>query len=476
MKYYILTLLVTLAASPIYGTHLIGGDITYKRLEHNQNGFVKFEITLTILIDKNNSSVNLDDTMYLGVYDGRKKDLVRTLTVGISSIQEVGDYLCENTNQNVEKGQYKTEIVLPKNTDGYIITSERCCGGAANNVTLNSNGEPERSFYFVTEIPNTDIQNSSAIIQQYVKAYCDVTSDRWSFSGYDLDGDSIVISLNNISKGIGSLGQVASKPLPSEVFVEPKPIDLKAGFNYLKPFGLNFNTSLEENRLVIIESSYKVPAGYYFVSFEVKEFRNKVLLGSRNVEVTGYVLNCQQTSKMNTPVNLNVNKDEYLRPRLTWQGCSQAVKHFQIMRSAGDSINFTEIDTVSSTTSVYWDKGLKTHGKYFYQVVGVPYESNTSGKSNIDVANYFKSNVLSKTKNADLKIYPNPSSGAIHISSASEIISVQLRDVLGKTCFMKNYDSYNSEIIETIPSEPGFYTCIIETKDGFITQSILIYR
>jgi hypothetical protein len=475
MKRFTILFLLLICVIHSFATHLIGGDITYKRLETYKDSSVRFEITVTVLRDQENSTVAFDDTAYVGIYTQDNRDLIKTLFLLKSPEKDLSTYLCENSGfRGRYATYYKGEVILPKDTSGYRITWERCCRNNSVNISNGSDGEPDKPFYFTTEIPNTEVLNSSAIVQQYVKVYCSIGSDRWSLSYYDIDGDSVVVTLQEFQKGEASLGQFSSRPAPSPTFIEPKPTELNAGYNYLRPFGIEFKTEMTENRLVVVESGSSVKTGLYYVSFLIKEFRKSALISKRNVDGLAYVIDCQKSKANNTPVNLQADKMEYLKPRLTWQGCAQKVKHYQVLSSDFSTANFQEIAKVPANTSTHVDTTLKTKGQYFYQIKGIPLDSQVSGISNIAAVNYFGLNAQNYSRSSPVLIYPNPTNGTLNLKSSSPILSIAVLDLVGHKMAEYSYSNEKTTASLSLNLKAGMYTCTVETTDGLAVQKIWV--
>lgn len=99
--------------------------------------------------------------------------------------------------------------------------------------------------------------------------------------------------------------------------------------------------------------------------------------------------------------------------------------------------------------------------------------SFTESAMEIDYVRVYQTNPLSITENTfnDLKVYPNPASTEINISSQLHIDKVELYDIMGKLILSK-LNSQNTINVNKLKS--GFYILQIYSNEKSITKKVLI--
>lgn len=71
----------------------------------------------------------------------------------------------------------------------------------------------------------------------------------------------------------------------------------------------------------------------------------------------------------------------------------------------------------------------------------------------------------------NLKVFPNPTTGEINISSADPILSLEVRDLTGRIIY-----KYNDVFVDTLKFQlpsAGIYLLLIKTKDNLIVRKII---
>jgi gliding motility-associated-like protein len=279
-------------------THLVGGSMSYRYIGPQPNGRIRYEVTITMYRDCDQSTTLFDQQVTMGIYEersGSTKSLTSSKTFDLLSTQLVpppkGGSDCGSDPDEVclEKGLYRDYIdVLPSN-NGYHLLFERCCRNSQENIQYNMG----QSYYAF--IPPTNINNSSPYFTEVPAPYI-CANDTVPLNNFarDDDGDSLVYSLVWPWAG-GSSAE--PKPPP------PNPLVLPLGvvayqsppYSFVQPFS---NAGLAEISPVTGLTLVKIMGvGRYGLAMDVKEYRNGVLLSAVRLDVQIIVLLCDPNNR-----------------------------------------------------------------------------------------------------------------------------------------------------------------------------------
>jgi hypothetical protein len=153
-----------------YGSHMIGGDVTYRCLGSNS-----FEITITLFQDclyGEPGALAQDNPAYYSIFDAKTNQLVMADSVTALSTQIVDPNFsnaCINNYPNtcLRKQVFKFTRTLSPTKNGYVIVYERCCRNASiNNIQSPGN---VGVTYFATIPPFNSGQcpNNSAVFKNF---------------------------------------------------------------------------------------------------------------------------------------------------------------------------------------------------------------------------------------------------------------------------------------------------------------------
>ena len=99
----------------------------------------------------------------------------------------------------------------------------------------------------------------------------------------------------------------------------------------------------------------------------------------------------------------------------------------------------------------------------------------------IDVNTYIDSNQVGYTPSGisqpdwvSTKIYPNPASGLVNVTSSSPMTAISISDILGQVVYRSAPDHMLSETVMIPYLEPGIYTINITTTAGHTTDRLTI--
>lgn len=278
---YVAIILLIFGSGDVYATHIVGGNLAYKRIQGNT-----FEITFTMRRDCEFGSpeAQFDNPASISIFSSTGALMIG---LGTTNGQLLLPFNADDTlNQIIESDcgfegkqvcvhetTYRGRVNLPFRPGGYILAYQRCC----RNQTLNNVEEPLESgaTYFVhitEEAWNTN--NSSPIFKKWPAVYICANEDLvFDHSATDIDGDSLVYRLYNPYTG-GSLDkpkpQPASRPPYDQViFRSPYSVDDFLGGI---PLRIDPVTGLLTGRPNLV--------GQFLVGIAVDEYKNGVYIGT----------------------------------------------------------------------------------------------------------------------------------------------------------------------------------------------------
>ncbi|MFN0016162.1 MAG: gliding motility-associated C-terminal domain-containing protein [Saprospiraceae bacterium] len=197
MKRFLLLLIFPFCAiSLLYGTHIVGGEITYKCL-----GDDRYDISLTVYRDCYTGVPWFDDPAAIGVYDANW-NLVKTILVNWDVLSnDTLPIVLENPclvvppNVCVNRTTYRTTQTLPFKTGGYTLVYQRCC---RNELIKNIPNPLDVGISIIANLSEKTMLkcNSSAVFNKWPPvAICANLPIDFDHSATDPDGDSLVYRL-----------------------------------------------------------------------------------------------------------------------------------------------------------------------------------------------------------------------------------------------------------------------------------------
>lgn len=286
-----------------FGSHIFGGEITYKYVSKAGNGNVTYAIKLTLYLDCKDgrpTSIAEDATALINVFDAKTGSLLKDLCKGVSRQNPVrisaNPYKCIKNSPNVcvDMYVYETTIVLPPLSNGYIITFERCC---RNTVVVNINNPGSTGATYWTEIkPESAIgKNSSPVFKSRPPIFlCLNAPFVFDHSATDEDGDSLAYELCTpylgASTGNGRPDYNNNGRLPTFPLKGNRLVTWKNPYSINDEMGGNPILEVDENtgRLTVTPDQ----SDQFVMGIKVKEYRNGVLIGETRRDYQFNVANC----------------------------------------------------------------------------------------------------------------------------------------------------------------------------------------
>ena len=363
MKKAFLCLFISLSCLSSFANHLKGGWIYYEYLGiGNAANTSKYKITVKQYIEcEITNPGQLDQDVYLGIFDGSTFQLLQTHTVPKTGTEteRKSDFSCITNPPNVcyQIDQYTEIVDLPDNTAGYILSVQRCCRilGIVNVTNSRTVG-----LTYTNTIPGiingTSYRNNSSPVfaQKDTAIVCHNSFFTFDFSATDADGDSLSYTFTDGILG-GNSSQSGSRPnpptLPSPPYFPNAVIPYNAGYTGSKPLGAGVTINSITG---IISGTAPNTIGTYVVAVAVNEYRNGVQIGTTRKEIHIDVANCQLTAAQLIPTYITCDgfsltfKNEIATP-------PGSIYNWDFGNRASGANNFSN---ATNPTHVYSDTGI----------------------------------------------------------------------------------------------------------------------
>jgi PKD repeat protein len=349
LKQLLLVLLLCLF-KPIYATHLVGGEMTYKYLGANV-----YEVKLSLFIDCYNGSTGAiasDATCNFAVFEGNTGNNIPSLCKSVQRDKPVRvsktNYNCIKIAPNacVDAYDYVTQVTLPPRTGGYIISFQRCCrNGTLINIVspLNTGG----NFWTAVNDTTGVGYNTSPVFKNlppnFLCANAPLTFDH---SATDADGDSLVYEFFQPYSSKTSNVRTDCSNNETPPFAK---ITYESGYTFNNAIPSSPASSLDPKTGILRITP--TMQGQFVVGIMVKEYRKGKLIGSTKRDYQFNVQNCvfETTSAFISP-SINCNREVTL---------------------ANNSKNATSYAWDFGDTSIRTDTSSAKVGYYKYKKAGV---------------------------------------------------------------------------------------------------------
>ncbi|WP_367390370.1 gliding motility-associated C-terminal domain-containing protein [Lewinella sp. LCG006] len=272
-------LCLSLVATNLHATHIVGGEMGYTCLGDNQ-----YEIRLTIYRDCENGNPNayFDDPASIGVFDVNNVLLqdIRINLMGDDTLSPVltNECLVVPPDVCVHTTTYRTIVELLPRPGGYQLAYQRCC----RNVTIQNIVEPlATGATYGVVISERALQecNSSAEFLQWPPLYiCANEPIIFDQSAIDIDGDSIVYRLCTPLQGATPnipQPQPPNAPPYAEIVWNDPPYNVNNMLN-----GIPGSAPLEINAITGLLTGTPTTQGQFVVGICAEEYRDGELIST----------------------------------------------------------------------------------------------------------------------------------------------------------------------------------------------------
>ena len=294
MKKVLLLIVVLFFIRIGYAAHLKGGWISYQYISTDSvKKTNKYTITINQYLLCTSTGLQIDATVYLGVFDAVTNNLLNTITVAKTAtdmLNKTSFNPCLSPAPTVcyRIDKYITTIDLPFSANGYTLAVQRCCRIA--NI-INVSNSDQVGITYTNTIPGTInsidySKNSSPLFAQKDTAVvCYKSNFTFDFSATDADGDSLSYSFCN-----GLIGGSSSTSQPNPPSAPPfSSVPYNGGYNGSMPLG----SAVTINPVTgIISGVAPSTTGDYVIAVCAYEYRNGILIGTTKKEIHITVANC----------------------------------------------------------------------------------------------------------------------------------------------------------------------------------------
>jgi|GEM_PF-6798641 len=287
---FTISILFILIIIPQYSLakHLVGGSMSYQCLGRNAANLNVYEITVELYRDCETGQTPFDDTIHVKIFNAANNSEVLGFRMDFAGENliplEVADTcVAAPTNICYSRTVYVGQVGLPDNSEGYVVSWERCCrNGSIKNIV----NPLDEGMVLTAQIPNTALCNSSPTFNELAPVFiCVLDPFGFDHSATDPDGDQLVYALTTPFSG-----GTPQEPAPMS---DPPPYDM---VTWQPPFGLSDviggNPTMDINSNTGILTARPDELGQYVVSVSVYEYRNGQLLSEVKRDMQLNVINC----------------------------------------------------------------------------------------------------------------------------------------------------------------------------------------
>lgn len=283
---YLIVLLLVLICTFVRGTHIVGGELTYRCLGNNN-----YEIKLKIYRDCLNGQAPFDNPANITIFNA-SGGVVQTIQISNPVITVIPPSInspCFQVPSGVcvEEGIYTTTVNLPPIAGGYTLAYQRCC---RNHSIININNPGSVGATYTAHIPDPGLAacNSNPSFNYFPPIFvCANVPLNFNHSATDLDGDSLVYELCDAYDG-------ATPQNPMPTVINPGPpfnsVPYNPGFSGTYP--MTSNPPLTINSQTGLLTGTPTQIGQFVVTVCVKEYRNGQLLSIGRRDFQFNVVNC----------------------------------------------------------------------------------------------------------------------------------------------------------------------------------------
>lgn len=335
MKRLSIFLLFLAVHSTLLANHLKGGWIFYEYLGPGAAANTsQYRVTVNQYLNCNSTSQQIDQEIYLGIFDAGTNTLVQKLTVPLSKTDREEKssfdpcispkpYICYRVDK------YITTVTVTNNTAGYVLAVQRCCriAGIVNVPNSNAIGVTYTNTLpgMVNGLPFYN-DNSPVFAQKDTAVVCFNSNFSFDFSATDVDGDSLVYAF---TEGIVGGGQGQNQARPDPPSNPPYGnVPYSSPYSGISPLGANV---VIDRKTGIISGKAPAQTGDYVVAVVADEYRNGIMIGSTRKEIHVTVANCSLSGAQLNPTYISC--DSY-------------------------TFNFQNESTNPSVNSYLWDFGV----------------------------------------------------------------------------------------------------------------------
>jgi gliding motility-associated-like protein len=337
----------------VMGSHVKGGWMSYRFLGKEQNGNLRYEITIKLYRSCDDDGPN-DPRLSVSLFRTGNPAVIQNYTAPNTrtyDLNKVSFHPCLSPVPLVcyTIKEYQTTISVPEIPEGYTIASQGCC-----RVSGIRNLEPPTrlSGYTYTSIipgnqtnPGFVENNSPLFVEKDTVALCRNTRFDLDFGANDADGDSLVFqlapALAGSSQGVPSAVPTAPPPFPALVY--------QTGYSGENPLGGPIEINPQTGLISGIAPDI---TGEFVISIILKEYRNGRLISTSRKELHVNVANCS-IPEAELPVE-QINCDSFV---MNFENTASSPAVLSYYWDFGAPGNPNNISTLPTPTFTFPDSG-----------------------------------------------------------------------------------------------------------------------
>lgn len=183
-----------------YGTHIVGGDVTYECLGFNvDSSQVTLKVEFTMYRDTESGGAQFDNNAVFGVWNGSGDNWSFYTRFDNQQFFDRADIEIEDdpcvdipSNVGVEKAVYSFDVILEVNGDDYIIGYQRCCRNPTITNLINP-GDTGAAFQIEVTAEALALCNNSPKFNNFPPIFVCANFDiGFDHSATDAEGDVLV--------------------------------------------------------------------------------------------------------------------------------------------------------------------------------------------------------------------------------------------------------------------------------------------
>lgn len=299
---------ICLVCSPLFGAHIIGGEMLYECLGYGKNGSDttsrSYLITIKLYRDCASAGAQFDNPLGFTIYRRQGGNWVnvrggnREFSVELSTpVREIEppDYPCLVLPPNIcgETGIYQQQVDLPIIGSEYLVVWQRCCRN--NTITNILDPESTGATYFIEIHPESQrtCNNSPVFINFPPTVLCVNAPFKFDHSAFDKEGDLLVYEFcEPLSGGGRQGGGNCQSVIPTPDCLPPyTPVAFRFPYTALFPLGVNSQVTINSLNGIITGTPDVI--GQFVVGVCVYEYRNGTLLSVVKRDFQFNVASCE---------------------------------------------------------------------------------------------------------------------------------------------------------------------------------------
>lgn len=286
--------------------HIKGGFFTYRYLGPGSGSNLRYQITLTVYMLCNPSPGQLNNPINFSIFSAGTNQFIQDVSVPITNQYQLNKVYDEPCITGDERGCYYEIVVynlsnieLPRNTDGYIVSYQRCCR-ISGIVNISNSGSIGNTFSIripgTAVAPGAETNSSPNFLVNDTAVVCRNSFFQYSFQATDADGDSLSYSFCEAFQGADQ-----GNPAPGTAAPPPyAPIPYVLPYSGTRPMGTGVTINPTTG---LISGTAPGTIGQYVICVCVNEYRNGVLIGTTRKELHVQVNDCTPLQALLNPRN-----------------------------------------------------------------------------------------------------------------------------------------------------------------------------